>query len=116
MPSHLGFAPLRLARGRLRLAQGKAGEALEDLRAGGRNLAKGGMHSEYYPWAAYTALALAALGDDAEALHVAEQELERARAWGVPRTIGIALRTLGLVEGGAKGLGLLREAVAVLET
>ena len=34
--------------------------------------------------------------------------------WGAPRTVGISLRALGLVEGGQAGEQLLREAVEVL--
>ena len=48
-------------------------------------------------------------------LHARADELESARAFGAPRAIGIALRTAALVEGDGEGLGLLREAVAVLE-
>jgi DNA-binding CsgD family transcriptional regulator len=40
--------------------------------------------------------------------------LRRARAFGAPRTLGIALRTAGLVEGGDPGLERLAEAVTVL--
>ena len=55
------------------------------------------------------------VGQHAEAKAVAEQELEGARAWGLARRIGIALRTLGLLEGGERGLELLRESLGVLE-
>ena len=37
-----------------------------------------------------------------------------SRCWGAPRTVGISLRALGLVEGGHAGERLLREAVEVL--
>ena len=47
-----------------------------------------------------------------EAVRLADEELARARAWGAPRAIGIALRARGLVAG---DLESLREAVAVLE-
>jgi DNA-binding CsgD family transcriptional regulator len=42
--------------------------------------------------------------------------LNEAHAWGTPRAIGMALRALGLVEGGDRGLELLDEAVRVLES
>jgi DNA-binding CsgD family transcriptional regulator len=45
---------------------------------------------------------------------VALQSVDRARAWGAPQSIGVALRTLGLVEGGSSGEKLLQEAVDVL--
>ena len=68
-----------------------------------------------HPALSYLALALDGVGQHAEAKAVAEQELEGARAWGLARRIGIALRTLGLLEGGERGLELLRESLGVLE-
>src|SRR3954454_8792453 len=50
--------------------------------------------------------------DEARAL--AAEELDLSRRWGAPRTIGVSLRALGLVEGGEAGEQLLREAVDVL--
>ena len=52
------------------------------------------------------------MSDEARAL--AREELELSRGWGAPRTVGISLRALGLVEGGQAGELLLREAVEVL--
>ena len=40
--------------------------------------------------------------------------LFRSRGWGAPRTVGMSLRALGLVEGGQAGELLLREAVELL--
>ena len=54
------------------------------------------------------------LGAREEALGLAEYELRQARAWGTPRTIGQALRGLGLVTAGPRGLELLRDAVDAL--
>jgi DNA-binding CsgD family transcriptional regulator len=51
-----------------------------------------------------------------EALGLAREEVELARAWGAPRPIGVALRTLGLAEGGETGIDRLRESLTVLET
>jgi DNA-binding NarL/FixJ family response regulator len=51
-----------------------------------------------------------------EALELAREELELARAWGAPRPIGVALRVQGLVEGGEPGIELFRESLEVLET
>ena len=62
-----------------------------------------------------SALALALAGSDREeALALARAELAQARAVGLPRGIGVALRTAGAIEGGAEGLALLNEAVEVL--
>jgi DNA-binding CsgD family transcriptional regulator len=41
--------------------------------------------------------------------------LRDAELWGTARAIGMALRAAGLVHGGARGLELLAESVAVLE-
>jgi DNA-binding CsgD family transcriptional regulator len=61
-----------------------------------------------------SAAALHVLGRNEEALELAEQELALARRWGAPRWVGIALRALGLVQGGREGEQWLREAVEVL--
>src|SRR5262249_1662155 len=46
---------------------------------------------------------------------LARQELALSRRWGAPRTIGLSLGALGLVEGGEAGQRLLREAVEMLD-
>jgi DNA-binding NarL/FixJ family response regulator len=45
---------------------------------------------------------------------MAAEEIDLARRWGAPRALGMALRAAGLVEGGAPGTELLRDAVSVL--
>jgi DNA-binding CsgD family transcriptional regulator len=63
-----------------------------------------------------SALALAVAGQDpTEAIRLARSELANAQQLGSPRLAGVALRTLGVLEGGHPGLNHLREAVAVLE-
>ena len=54
------------------------------------------------------------LGRHDEALALATDELELARAWGAPGTVARALRALGKLERGA-GLDRLREAVEVVD-
>ena len=66
-------------------------------------------------WRSLAALEHHALGETAEARTLAQEEVELARAWGAPRTLGRALRILGLIQGGDDGIALIREAVAVLE-
>ena len=66
-------------------------------------------------WRTLAALEHHALGETAEARTLAQEEVELARAWGAPRTLGRALRILGLIQGGDDGIALIREAVAVLE-
>ena len=68
----------------------------------------------FVPWRSQAALALHQLGRADEAQALAQAELELSRIWGAPRTVGISLRALGLVEGGHDGELLLREAVEVL--
>jgi DNA-binding NarL/FixJ family response regulator len=110
------FGPLRFARGRLRLAQGKTEEGLAELRA----LLE--FQGDTHPWhesplASTIATALAASGGDvAEARRLADWELARGREWGTPRASGVALRGLGIVAGGEQGIELLREAVEQLES
>jgi DNA-binding CsgD family transcriptional regulator len=115
IPDGWWFGPLVFSRARLRLAGGRPREALEDLISFRDILAKAELRPEYHPALSYVALTLEGVGDHAEAKDVAEQELAGARAWGLPRRIGIALRTLGLIEGGERGLELLRESLSVLE-
>jgi DNA-binding CsgD family transcriptional regulator len=66
-------------------------------------------------WRSHRALALLALDRRDEALELAREEVELARPWGSPRPIGVALRTLGLAQGGTEGIETLRESLAVLE-
>ena len=67
----------------------------------------------WFPWRSQAALALHRLGRGEEARQLATEEVELARQWGAPRTLGIALRALGLVEQRAAEQ-VLREATDVL--
>ena len=103
------------ARGRLRLAQRRWPEAIEDF----EDLEQ--RAEQWHPWnpamfAYRSGLALCLLhaGEVDRARTLAGEELEIAREWGAPRAIGISLRTTGLATGGERGLELLRESVAVL--
>ena len=105
-----------IARGRLRFAQGRLGEALDDFLECRQRCARlGRLTLSAVPWRVDAALVHAAVGDSGEARRLAGEQLELARAFGRPRTLGISLRACGLAEGGEKGLGLLAEAVKVLE-
>ena len=115
IPDGLTFNLLLCARGKLRLAQGRFADGLEDLLEYGRRerdwFAANPALSSYR---SATARAQKALGDCDLARALAEEELRLARAFGAPRAIGIALCTCGVVQAQC-GLGLLEEAVAVLE-
>jgi DNA-binding CsgD family transcriptional regulator len=114
-----GFLPdaiLRFARGRLRIAQGRVSEGLEDLLGVGTVLTQALVTSPaFLPWRSEAALAKLALGDREPAARLAEEELELAQAFGAPRALGVAKRAAGLVAGGVRGELLLREAVDAFE-
>jgi DNA-binding CsgD family transcriptional regulator len=112
----LTAAVLRFARGRLRVAQGRSEEGLADLLAVG-TLATRALVScpSFLPWRSEAAIAHLALGDQESARRLADEELELARAFSAPRTLGVALRTAGLARGGRAGEAILREAVTTLE-
>jgi tetratricopeptide (TPR) repeat protein len=103
-----------MARGQLRMAQGKCQEALQDYLACGERCERLGIIDGLYAWRSEAAIAHALLGHEAEARELARTALEVARGFGRPRSLGVVLRAAGLVEGGDCGLGLLGEAVAVL--
>ncbi len=106
---------LRHARGRLRFAQNRFGEALGDFRAAGE-IATGGLALSpcYLSWRSEAALAALACGELDTARLLSDEELELASAFGAPRALGVALRAAGLVTGGDRGEALLREAIEVL--
>jgi DNA-binding CsgD family transcriptional regulator len=106
---------LRHARGRLRFAQRRFSEALDDFRAAG-DIATGGLTLSpcYLSWRSEAALAALALGELDLAQGLSAEELELARAFGAPRALGVALRAAGLVAGGQDGQALLGEAIEVL--
>jgi DNA-binding CsgD family transcriptional regulator len=102
------------ARGRLRLARGARAAAIEDLREAGRTAAALGFGPVISGWRSALALALAGEAPE-EALALAQEDLRLARESGLARPIGVALRTLGIVQARADtGSDALRESVAVL--
>jgi DNA-binding CsgD family transcriptional regulator len=101
------------ARMRVLLAEGRPEEALGyadafELHAGWRR------HPRYYPWRSLKAQALDRLGRRDEAVLLAGEELEIARGWGSPGTVGRSLRVLGTILR-ADGIHLLEEACGMLE-
>jgi DNA-binding CsgD family transcriptional regulator len=70
--------------------------------------------ASYPAWRSLAALEHHALGETAEAVALAREEVALARDWGVAGTLGRALRILGLIEGANNGIELIREAVALL--
>jgi DNA-binding CsgD family transcriptional regulator len=104
-----------IARGRLRAAQERNEEALQDFLASGQRCERLGVDHALLPWRSEAASVHALLGHADEARRLARAEVAVARRFGRPRALGAALRSEGLAEGGARGLALLAEAVAVLE-
>jgi DNA-binding CsgD family transcriptional regulator len=112
----LPAAVLRVARGRLRVGQGRIAEGLEDFLAVGERLTRGMVTCPgFLPWRSDSALAHLALGDREPARCLAEEELELAQAFGAPRALGVAKRAAGVVAGGDRGASLLREAIDEFE-
>jgi DNA-binding CsgD family transcriptional regulator len=105
---------LLCTRARVRLAQGKTHDAVEDFKrvlraeppSSGLRLPPS---IECRPSAA---LGLLALGEPERAHVLANEELDRARAFGAPRALGVALRVAGIVE---RDIVMLEESVATLE-
>jgi DNA-binding CsgD family transcriptional regulator len=113
LPEYWWFGPLRLGRARLRIALGLIEEGIRDLREMLRLDPATRPASD--PVASSLALALHALDREPEEVtRLLDWELEAAREWGTPRATGIALRAKGIVEGGERGIELLREAVEML--
>jgi len=107
---------LRSARGRLHLLAHEPELALADFQTIiDVAVAGGAFNPVWLPARSLAALSLHRLGRDAEATTLVEEELDFARAWGVPAGIAVSLRTLGLVTGGADGLAMLEEAGDMLE-
>jgi DNA-binding CsgD family transcriptional regulator len=119
-PAGVGTVLIPAARGRLRLAQGRAAEALADFQTCGALFGADvwGMETRdtgYMHARSGAALALLRLGHSERAGQLAEAELADVRVFGGPRALGVALRTAGLARGGRDGLALLGDSVAALE-
>jgi DNA-binding CsgD family transcriptional regulator len=109
-PRFAGPAAL-LARGRLRLAQGRPDAAADELRECGRRARDLDIaNPAILPWRSTLAHALRACGRPSEATRLAEEELELARRFGAPRAIGVALRAAA-----DDDVARLREAADLLE-
>ena len=115
LPESLHVNKLFWARGRLRAAQGRLPEALDDLLEFGRRSERVDMRNPTIHWRADAALLQARLGDRAAAEALASEYDELAGAWGTARVIGISARTRGLLASGDDGVALLREAVEAHE-
>ena len=115
-PEDMGYPVALYARARLALAAGEAGPALADAEAAGRILKTGfGIdHPGFLPWQHTAALAAHALGHGDRARALAGDLLDRANWSGIPRAIGLALRTQAAIEP-ERRISLLTEAAEVLQ-
>ena len=112
----LTAAMLQVARGRLRVAQGRVADGLDDFLEVGTRLSLADVSCpSFLAWRSEAALAHLTLGDRESAARLAEEELELARCFGTPRAIGVAARAAGIIAGGDRGEALLRVAVDELE-
>lgn len=105
------------ARGRLAMAEGDAESALRDFQTAGAYLEEAFSirNPAMLAWRSDAALALHRLGDAASARSLAGAEVGDARRFGLKDTLGVSLRTAGVVAPRGESIPLLREAVALLE-
>jgi DNA-binding CsgD family transcriptional regulator len=111
------WAMTEAARGRLELVRGDLARALEILEATGRRMGAelGISNPACSPWRSDCVIALAELGRVEEAIALADEDLERAEAWGAPRALGGALRVRGLLAPPGERLVWMTRAVEALE-
>ncbi|MFG2192166.1 ATP-binding protein [Streptomyces sp. NPDC048639] len=101
--------------GGLRVAQGDIRAGLSLIRECGHEVQEAGtVNPAVVPWRSKAAAAHLRLGERSVAHELIEQELDLARRCGIPRALGVTLRTAGSVTGGAAGLEQLAESVDVL--
>ena len=108
---------LPIARGQLALAQGHVQQGIALLMDDGAWLeSRGWANPSLNPWRAQVAPALAMAGRVDVAREVIGPAVVRAREFGSPWALGMALRAAGTVEQGERGIELLQEAIRVLES
>jgi ATP/maltotriose-dependent transcriptional regulator MalT len=104
------------SRARVRLAHGRQKAGLSDLEDLARREREWRARCPAaLPYRSTIAIALAGTSRRDQACRLAAEELQLARRFGAPRPIGIALRALGLSEGGTHGTELLHESTKTLE-
>jgi DNA-binding CsgD family transcriptional regulator len=104
------------ARGRLRLAQGRAVDALAEFERCLQMVdpLMGPVGAAYVHARSGAALALLAVGEPDRARELANAELAQARTFAAPRCLGVASRVAGLTRGWNDGLELLQQSVTAL--
>jgi DNA-binding CsgD family transcriptional regulator len=109
--------PIRAARAKLRLAQGRAQEAATELLTSASWLEAWPVNNpSFIPWRSLMSIALTHTGEHERARQLAADELALAESLDQPRAQGIALRTLALIEQPRSDrIDLLQAAIAHLE-
>jgi DNA-binding CsgD family transcriptional regulator len=102
------------SRAELLLAQDQLKPAVATLLAYGQRNRELGWEGPATPWRSQAALALQRLEQPGRARELADEELALARRQGTARSIGVALRAVGLLEQGAPREQHLGEAVDAL--
>jgi DNA-binding CsgD family transcriptional regulator len=102
---------LRASAARLRIAQRRPSDALAHVAVCENWAARWTVtNPAWISWRSTAALAHNALGERERALELAAAELRAAHAFGGHRSCAIAMRTVGAITGGERGVELLREA------
>jgi ATP/maltotriose-dependent transcriptional regulator MalT len=116
-PAALGLhAWFYWARGRLRLLRGDPASALADLLDAGRSLKPFGVRNPgVVQWRSLAGLAAHAVGDDAEAVRLIDEDVALARDFGVDAALSAALRARALVGEESAAAATLGDAVAAAE-
>ena len=106
---------LLLSRGDVKLASGEVEGAIEDyLEVGSRAERSGYLNPAGLAWRSRAASALCRAGEAQRARDLAVEEVDRARRFGSPRALGVALRALGGCLDDDSRLGVLEESVEIL--
>ncbi|HUO70596.1 MAG TPA: AAA family ATPase [Solirubrobacteraceae bacterium] len=109
------YASLLLTRGILAIRRGSLERGCEHLLEAGRVMDEWGVCTPGpLQWRPPAAEALFALGERDQARQLIEAELRQCRRYGSGRSLGIALRAAGQLDGTGRALELLDEAVRLL--
>ncbi|MGK5732479.1 ATP-binding protein [Streptomyces sp. URMC 124] len=108
-------SPLQLLRGSIAAGEGDWATALEYVLDWGRSAERADWRNPaLVPWRTWAAGLQHRLGRTQRALDLADEEYERAVAWGTPVAMGRAQRVRGAATAGERGIELLRESAALL--
>ena len=115
MPQMWPFPWVQAARGRVRCARGDVAGGLADFLAYGELAERYGLlNPAVEPWRSDAALAWRRLGRQRSRARAGGAGARTGSSLGRRRPIGIALRALGVLEGGDRGIELLRESEQTL--